>query len=108
VDTISSTVIKSQFLTFTSAVLVFDLLSLSNMKVQDFRAALRDDEVKSLFIEMFNEKIEQCVKTSSATLFADIMDKFTKKFDELNINLISLRAEVQRKDVVIGQLTTRC
>jgi hypothetical protein len=106
VDIVSSTVNKSQFLTFASTVLILDLLSLSKMKVQDFRAALRDDEVKSLFIEIFNEKIEQCVRTNSATLFADIMDKFTKKFDELNINLISLRAEVQRKDVVIGQLTT--
>jgi hypothetical protein len=43
------------------------------------------------------EKIEQCVKTSSATLFTDVMDKFTKKFDELYINLISLRVKYNAK-----------
>ncbi len=75
------------------------------MKVQDFRAALRDEEVKSLFVEIFNDKVEECVRNVTSAVLADITDKFTKKLDELNINLLSLKAEVQRKDVSIGLLT---
>jgi hypothetical protein len=76
------------------------------MKVQDFRAALRDDEVRELFYGIFKDKVEQCVQQANSTVFNEFTEKFTKKFDELNLNLITLKAEVQRKDATIGLLTT--
>ena len=76
------------------------------LKIQDFRAALRDDEVKSLFVEIFNDKIEQCVQTAFTILMNDLTDKFTKRIDELNINMHQLRSELQRKETSIGQLVS--
>ncbi len=83
----------------------------SIMKVEEWRAALKDKEVKSLFLDLFNDKIEQCVQSYVAKSVEDISDKFTlkldalvKKFDDINTNVISLRAEVQRKEGVIEAL----
>jgi hypothetical protein len=76
------------------------------MKIQDFRTALKDDEVKSLFVDIFNDKIEQCVHSVTTALLADFNANFLKKFDKLNINFLSLKAEVQRKDTTIGLLNT--
>ncbi len=74
------------------------------MKIQEFREALRDDEVKSLFQKMFDDKIEQCVRNTTTAALTEITEKFTKKVDELNLNILSLKAEVQRKDQTIGLL----
>lgn len=79
------------------------LLSLI-IKVQDFRTALKDDEVKSLFLDIFNDKIEQVVPTYIAGISDKIGEKFTKKMDEMNLMLVTLRAEIQRKDVTLEKI----
>lgn len=81
------------------------LLSLI-MKVQDFRTALKDDEVKSLFLDIFNDKIEQVVQTYIAGISDKIGEKFTKKMDEMNLTLVTLRAEIQRKDLALEKITS--
>ena len=66
------------------------------MKVQDLRNALKDDEVKALFVELFTDKLEQCVLNCARNLKAEITDKFTKKIDDINVSVLSFRGEIQR------------
>ena len=81
------------------------------MKVEELRIVLKDKEVKSLFVELFTDKIDQSVQSNNTKLVDDIMEKFAKnfddvakKFDDVNANVVSLRAEIQHKDVVINDL----
>ena len=72
------------------------------MKVQDLNNTLKDDEVKALFVELFTDKLEQCVLNCAGNLIAEITDKFTKKIDDINVSVLSLHAEIQRKDAIIS------
>ena len=83
------------------------------MKVEELHIALIDKEVKSLFVELFTDKIDQSVQSNNTKLVDDIMAKFAKNFDDLakqfddvNANVVSLRAEIQREDVVNNDLKT--
>jgi septal ring factor EnvC (AmiA/AmiB activator) len=74
------------------------------MKLQEFKAALKDDEVRALFAEIFNEKLDEKFRISTDTLKTDLSNDFTKRLDELSANLSALRNELQRKDAVIASL----
>ncbi len=83
----------------------------AKMKIEELRSALKDKEIKTLFLDMLTEKIEEFVQSCATKLIDGMTEKlnkrfdgFVKKFDDINTNVMSLRAEVQRKDAVIDQL----
>ncbi len=67
------------------------------MKVDEFRDALKDEEVEHLFADMFDRRID-------ANLSEELSDEFAKKVDELTVTIAALRIGVQRKDALIGSL----
>jgi hypothetical protein len=72
------------------------------MKIQDFRDALKDDEVKQLFAEIIERKID----TKLNQLKVSLTNEFNTRIDELSVTLTALRSEVQRKDTLMGALQT--
>ena len=70
------------------------------MKIQDFHDALKDNEVKLLFADIINSKID----AKLIQLKTNIASEFSKKIDKQSVNLAALRAGIQRKDAIIGSL----
>ena len=70
------------------------------MKADEFCDALKDDEVKQIFADIFDREID----AEQSVLKKELSDEFVKKVDELTVTIAALRVDVQRKDALIGSL----
>ena len=64
------------------------------MRVQNLRDALKDTEVRSLFADIIDQKVD----VQLAKLHNELPTELAKKFDELSVTISNLRSEGNEKN----------